>query len=533
MNITDLAKMNPLGKYFMPDKKQEKELEKQEDNRAGISEIDLEFMASYGNFNEVGAMSEMVNFTEAFQNKLARKIMYREMSFYPEICEVLDAICDDAVARDVENNVVLPNVHAEVPENIKQKMEDNFDYLVYHILKLQHTGWDMFRKWLIEDEQFIEWIQNGDGSDIIGYQILPSAITFPVYENARITSYLQANYSMSINGGAGGGGDGGYHSKVVGDLGNKKFQLNQVAYSNYGVYGRNAIDVLGYLETAVRSYNQLRGLEDSLVVYRMARAPARRLWNIEVGKMSSNRVGEYMNRVMQKYRRKSVYNPATGEIDSVRNVQSVVDDIWFPKRHGEGSSVEEFGGSMDIGTMDDVKYFLQKLYKSMRYPKTRWNTESSDPFSMSKPGEVPRDEIKWSRFINRLRAKWGNGIILHGWMQLNRMNITDKAIETWNTSQYLGIDFVEDNMFETQKRNELMEQRFTMLGNAANYMATTENPEGLFAPEYVLKEVFRMTDEEYKLNESMKAKMKASKPAPESSDEGGDMGGGDEEFGGE
>jgi len=233
---------------------------------------------------------------------------------------------------------------------------------------------------------------------------------------------------------------------------------------------------------------------------------------------------------MQKYRRKSVYNPSTGEIDSVRNVQSVVDDIWFPKRHGEGSSVEEFGGSMDIGTMDDVKYFLQKLYKSMRYPKTRWNTESSDPFSMSKPGEVPRDEIKWSRFINRLRAKWGNGIILHGWMQLNRMNISDKGIEQWNTIQYLGIDFVEDNLFETQKRNELLEQRFAMLGNAANYMASDENPNGLFAPEYVLKNIFDMSDEEYKLNNEMKAKMKAGAKASSSEDgEGGDSEGGDSE----
>jgi len=521
MNIISLAKMNPFGKYFLPDKVQEKEIEKQEDNRAAISEIDLEFMATYGNFNEVGAMSETINFTEAFQNKLSRKIMYREMSFYPEICEVLDAIADDAVAKDVDGKVVLPMIDKAVPENIRKAMEDNFDYLCYHILKVQHTGWEMFRKWLIEGEQFVEWIQDGKGEDIVGYQILPSAITFPVYENARILKFLQANYDMNINRASDGNG---YSSKVVGDLGNKSFEVNQIAYANYGVFGRNAIDVLGYLETAIRSYNQLRGLEDALVVYRMARAPARRLWNIEVGKMSSNRVGEYMNRVMQKYRRRSVYNPATGEIDSVRNVQSVVDDIWFPKRHGEGSSVEEFGGSMEIGTMDDVKYFLQKLYKSMRYPKTRWNTEQFDPFSLSKPGEVPRDEIKWSRFINRARAKWGNGIILHGWMQLNRMNITDAKISDWNSTQYLGINFVEDNVFEVQKRNELLEQRFTMLGNAANYMASPENPNGLFAPEYILREVFRMTDDEYKLNEKYKSSQKANEPPPDEGDMGDDLG---------
>ena len=510
MNFIDLIKVNPFGKYFMPDPKQEKQIEQQEDNRAGVSEIDLEFMASYGNYTEVGAMAETVNFTEEFQNKLARKMRYREMSFYPEINEVLDAICDDAVAKDAQNKVVLPHMEEAIPEELRKLMAENFDYLVYHVLKIQRDGWDMFRKWLIEAEQFVEWIQDGTGSDIVGYQLLPSAVTFPLYEGGRVNGFLQATYDMSINHNGGSPNSGASHTSghVVGDLGNKKFTANQIGYSNYGVYGRNAIDVLGYMETALRPYNQLRGLEDALVVYRMARAPARRLWNIEVGKMSSNRVAEYMNRAINKYRRRAVYNPATGEIDSVRNVQSVVDDIWFPKRHGEGSTVDEFGGSMDIGNMDDVKYFLQKLYKSMRYPKTRWG-ESSDPFSMMKPGEVPRDEIKWSRFINRMRHRWGNGIILHGWMQLNRMNIDAKKLGTFNSTQYLSLDFVEDNMFEQQKRNELLEQRFTSLGNAANYMLSEQNPDSLFAPEYVLKDIFQMDDEAYKKNEDMKAAYRA------------------------
>lgn len=501
MGIFSFYKLNPFAKYFLPDKAQQEQSVKQIDNRAGVSEVDLDFMSSYGAFNEVGALTETVNFTEEFQNKLSRKIMYRGMSFYPEICEVLDSICDDAVAKDINNHVVLPTIDDTVPKNIKKKMEENFDYLCYYILKLQDNGWDLFRKWLVEAEQFIEWIQDGTGKDIIGYQVLPSATVFPVYENSLITKYIQASYDVSFNK----SNEGNTYLSVSGSkMETRIFELNQIAYSNFGVYGRNAIDVLGYLETAIRSYNQLRGLEDALVVYRMARAPARRLWNIEVGKMSANRVAEYMNRVMQKYRRRAVYNPATGEIDSVRNVQSVVDDIWFPKRHGEGSSVEEFGGSMEIGTLDDVKYFLHKLYKSLRYPKTRWNTEQSDPFSLAKPGEISRDEVRWSRFINRLRFKWGNGIILHGWMQLNRMNIKDASLYKWNTAQYLGLKFVEDNLFETQKRNELLEQRFNLLSNAANYMYSEDNPDGLFAKEYVLKNIFLMSEEEFELNEKYK-----------------------------
>lgn len=540
------SNLNPLSKFFLPDQGQV-DREETVKRRVAISESDLEFMSSYGTFNETGSLTENINFSEAFQSKIARKLKYREMSFFPEISQVLDAAADDALPTDDKGRILEPYFHADVPKAVRTKMEENFEFLVYGMYDLHEHGWDWFRKFLVEAEQFIELLPDKSGKDvkdpktnkkgteqlkpgtatIAGFSIMPSAITFPVYKNGQIQYYIQSPHDIAVasgNSNFGGGsqanmpagGSFGMTPVVVGD--HKRLTLNQVAYAHYGVFGRNSLDVIGYLETAVRAYNQLRGLEDAIIVYRMARAPQRRIWNVEVGKMGAARVAEYMQRIMSRYRRKSVYNPSSGEVDSVRNVQSVIDDFWFPKRHGEGSSVEEFGGNIELGEINDLKYFLSKLYKGLRYPKTRWADDSSGNFNMFKPGEIDRDEISWMKLVDRIRRKWANGIILGPWMQLNRMSLSESELQ-WNDSYHINYTFVEDNLFATQKKLDMLEQKFAMLGNASQHIRNAQNENGPFAEEYVLREMFGMSDEDWELNQKYLREQAKNQPAADSGDE--------------
>lgn len=489
------SSLNPFAKYFLPDKNQEKERQAQE-NSQGLSDQDIEFLHNYGNFTETAVFGqETVDFQEAFGNKFARKIKYREMSFYPEICQVLEAITDEAIILDEDQRVVEMGYREEIPKAIEKKFQQNFEYVMYELLRLQDRGWELFKKWLVEAEQFIELISDDKGTMLIGYKILPSATTFPVYKGSRITGYVQQL-----------GTYGGRYGNVNSDTKTRNFTENQIAYSNYGSYGRNSLDVLGYLEQSIRVYNQLRGIEDALVVFRMARAPERRIWNVEVGRMSPPKANEFMKRLMQKYRRKPMYDPNSGSIDSVRNIQAVIDDYWFPKRHGEGTTVDTLSSSIDVGKLDDVHIFLSKLYKSLRYPRARWANDTAETYTFMKQGEVDRDEVGFTRFVDRLRMRWGQ-ILMQAWMQQNRLTCNEKEL-VWNTQKYLVIRFTEDNVLQRHKEFEMLQQRFEMLGQAVSFIKSEENPDGLFDKEYAMKEFFKMTQDEWDENEKLMKKNK-------------------------
>lgn len=499
------SSLNPFSKYFLPDKHQEKD-KKAEENSQGLSDQDLEFIHNYGNFTETAVFGqETIDFQEAFGNKFARKIKYREMSFYPEISQVIEAVTDEAIILDEDHRVVEMGVRAEIPKKVEEKFRKNFEYVMYELFRIQERGWEWFKKWLIEAEQFIELVSDDGGKSLIGYKILPSATTFPIYKGSRIIGYIQqiGNYGSNYSTGT--------------DVKTRKFNANQVAYSNYGSYGRNSLDVLGYLEQSIRVYNQLRGIEDALVVFRMARAPERRMWNVEVGRMSPPKANEFMKRLMQKYRRKPMYDPQSGSIDSVRNIQAVIDDYWFPKRHGEGTTVETLSSSIDVGKLDDVHIFLSKLYKSLRYPRARWANDTAETYTFMKQGEVDRDEVAFNRFVERQRIRWGQ-ILMQAWMQQNRLTCTPNEL-VWNTQKFLVLRFTEDNVLQRHKEFEMLQQRFEMLSQAVTFVRTADNPDGMFDKEYALKNFFKMTQDEWDENEKL---LKQNKPPESVTDDGDD-----------
>lgn len=494
MNIFNSLKfVNPFSKPFAQNKTLEDKIIKQlEDNSQGmdITEFDLNAMgmnasvvgAGYGTFS-----SQSIDFNSIFSSKKIRIAKYREMSYYPEISEGIDAVCDDAIVQDPKGKINHLNIKKEFPQRIRKRFTNDFGDFSENVLKPENMH-GLFKKFLIEGELFIEWILNNKKNRIIGYKILPAFTTFPVYgKTGEIKGYLQAMTNKE-------------GKEIMMPL-----QANQVSYIHWDSFGKNLLDVRGYLESAVRVYNQLKSLEDSLIVYRLVRAPERRVWNIEVGRLPNQKAQEFIKGVIHKYKRNLTYKSSDGSVDSERNVQSLAEDFWFAKRDGNGTSVDTLASGMNLGELDDVKHFMSKLYKCLKVPKTRWSPDVQ-PSNYTTGRDIDREELKFTLFVIRAQNMFKK-VIKDGFMeQLKFKYKKDPKLKKYLFSRNFDIDFTQANFFKEIKDLELMETRLNILGTAIAYVTNTDEPNNPLSMELVLRKYFQMSDEEYALNERLKKK---------------------------
>lgn len=497
---------NPFARFFRAVRPEEEQLDREQiENSVGISQeqIDLYNYINYDYLMSPGSAVTYIgiSFEQYFANKHGRIQKYREMSLFPEIADGLDSVCDEAIVQDVNSNIVELDIKEEMPEHIKEEIRKNWDYLIQKVFSFNEIGWDLFRKWLIEAELFIELILNDEGNNIIGIKILPAHTMMPIYEENKIRGYMQTKV-----------GNPNAQDVRQQQQGSIVFDKDQIAYVNYGLYGSNKLDVRGYLESAIRTYNQLKSLEDALVVYRLCRAPERRVWNIAVGRMSKSKAEEYLKGLIQRYRKKVIYNSDTGEIDTTANIQSLTEDFWFTKNeNGDGTTVETIGGGMQLGELNDVNYFLQKLYKTLKLPRSRWEETSTVMYSSGKSGEILREEIKFSKFIERLQNRF-KYILINPFMVLLRLKGIDSR---YINEDFYNVIFTKSNLFKEYKEFELIEARLGILSNINQYIYDKNvNPQGLFSKEFVMKKFFRMNNEEWEENERLKKKEEIqTKPA--------------------
>ena len=489
----NLKFINPFSKPFTQNKTLEDNIIKQlEKNSQGmdVTEYDLNSMG-FGS-TVVGAgystySTQVIDFNSVFSTKKIRIAKYREMSYYPEISEALDSVCDDAIVRDPEGKIVHLNIKKEFPQRIRKIFLDEFDDVAENILKNDKMH-GLFKKFLIEGELFVEWILNNKKDRILGYKILPAFTTFPVYsKTGEIKGFLQS---------------------ILDDQGQEKmlpFEANQVSYVHWDQVGKNLLDIRGYLESAIRVYNQLKSLEDSLIVYRLVRAPERRVWNIEVGRLPNKKAQEFIKGVIHKYKRNHTYKSSDGSVDSERNVQSLAEDFWFAKRDGQGTNVETLASGMNLGEMDDVKHFLAKMYKTLKIPKTRWSPDVQ-PSNYTTGRDIDREELKFSLFVNRAQNMFKKLIKDCYFEQMKFKYKKDPRMKKYLKSSNFDVIFTQANFFKEIKDLELMETRLNILGTAIAYVTNTDEPNNPLSMELVLKKYFQMSDEEYALNERLKKK---------------------------
>lgn len=441
-----------------------------------------------------GYYGTYLNLESAFKNENELISRYRTMAMQPEVESAIDEIVNEAIVHDEKGmSVELMTDELQQPENIKKMLSDEFKSLL-RMLDFDNNGADIFRRWYVDGRLFYQ-VQIDETNPRLGIQGLvyldPRKIRkirtvvkdkdprtgiefvkghadFYVYNDKSLTS---GNMVMS--------------SPVDASV---KIAEDAVVNINSGLMDVSRNLVLSYLHKAIKPLNQLRMIEDAVVIYRLSRAPERRVFYIDVGNLPKMKADQYMNDIMTKFRNKIVYDAQTGEVKDDRKFTSMIEDFWIPRR-GEGKSTEisTLQGGQSLGQLDDVKYFEQKLYKSLGVPISR--LEPQQGFSLGRSNEITRDELRFHKFVERLRAKFSTLFD-----ELMKRQLALKGIATYEEweqiKEFVYYDFLEDNNFSELKDAELMTNRIQLLNQVQPYVGT------YYSLNWVKKNVLHLSEEE-------------------------------------
>ncbi|MFW6219673.1 MAG: portal protein [bacterium] len=399
MGLFDIMGFNRFSDYFRKSRVNIEDIENQiKDNSIGLSQEEILFGNSRNSelHGTAGGMSSIpVEFEQYFYNKASRIAKYREMSNFPEISDALDNICDDAILEDDKGYMIQLSLKREVPEHIEEELRKQWKYVVYDVFNFNEFAWDLFRRWLVDGELYIELILNDDGTQIIGFKCLPPHTMTPVYDGDMITGYIQTlgyhNSNTSTY------QDYSYMGVNAGDVMEIEFDKDQIVHIAYGNTGNTRLESIGFLESTIRTYNQLKNLEDASVIYRLVRAPERRIWNVQVGRMTKTKAEEYIKKLMQTYRKQITYDSSDGSMNSFENIQAMTHDYWFAKNDDEkGTTVDTLPGgcfAMDtkVSLLDGRELSIREIETEMNDGKILW-TYSCHPIT----GKIVPGLISWA-----------------------------------------------------------------------------------------------------------------------------------------
>ena len=413
---------------------------------------------------------------------------YRDIAQQPECDSAIDDIVNEGiVSNEMSQAISIVLDRLPYPSKIKKKITEEFDEIL-RLLDFDVKGHDIFRRWYVDGRMFyhkvIDKKSPRKGIQELRY-IDPSKIK-KVREVLRepkdgtsieLIKKVEEYYLYNDKGIASQGTSQGI-----------KIASDSISYCPSGVIDQNKGHVLSYLHKAIKPVNQLRMIEDALVIYRISRAPERRIFYIDVGNLPKIKAEQYLKDVMNRYRNKLVYNASTGEIRDDRNQMSMLEDFWLPRREGgRGTEITTLPGGSNLGEIDDIVYFQRKLYRSLNVPVSRMEAEQA--FSLGRSTEITRDELKFTKFVQRLRKKFTalftdvlkTQLILKGVITL----------EDWsNIKEHIQYDFLQDGHFAELKEAELLKDRLEVLQTVESYVGT------FFSKKWIQKNVLSMTEAE-------------------------------------
>ena len=427
---------------------------------------------------------------------------YREMALHPECDSAIEDVVNEAIVSDTNDSPVeieLSNLNAS--DGIKNKIREEFKNIL-DLLDFQTKAHEIYRNWYVDGRLYYhkvidlkkpeEGIQELRYIDAMKMRYVRQAkkpeknrlaninTDNPMdYEFPEIEEYFlytpKANFPTQNPSSMGG------HKGI-------KFTKDSIAYCTSGLVDRNKGSTLSYLNKAIKALNQLRMIEDSLVIYRLSRAPERRIFYIDVGNLPKVKSEQYLRDVMMRYRNKLVYNADTGEIKDDKKYMSMLEDFWLPRREGgRGTEITTLPGGQNLGEITDIKYFQEKLYKSLNVPPSRIGGDSG--FNLGRSSEILRDEIKFSKFVGRLRKRFSALFSDMLRTQLLLKNVVTP--EDWDLmSEHIQYDFLYDNHFSELKESELMTERLNLAATAEPYIGK------YYSQDYIRRKVLRQTDEE-------------------------------------
>jgi len=411
---------------------------------------------------------------------------YRDIAIQPECDSAIEDIVSEAIAsdeRDMCVSIALDNL--QVSTSIKKRIKEEFEK-VLQLLDFNNKAHDIFRRWYVDGRLFYHKVIDSQ-SPRKGIQQLRYIDPRKIKKVREVQTskkgqvdvvkkfkefYIYNQHGHQVNNTSTG----------------VKLTFDSIAYCPSGLIDMHKGTVLSYLNKAIKPVNQLRMIEDSVVIYRISRAPERRIFYIDVGNLPKIKAEQYLKDVMNRYRNKLVYDASTGEIRDDRNHMSMLEDFWLPRREGgRGTEITTLPGGANLGEIDDITYFQRKLYRSLNVPISRLEAEQN--FSLGRSTEITRDELKFTKFVGKLRKKFS--VIFNDLLRTQLILTGVIAEEEWKQmSEHIQFDFLQDNNFTELKNAELLKERLEMLSQVENYVGT------YFSKEWVKKNVLHLTDDE-------------------------------------
>jgi hypothetical protein len=443
-----------------------------------------------------GFFGTALDYASNLRDESASVIQYRNMSIYPEVDNAIDEIVNASIVNGTQNKAVKLNLD-ELPlsEAIKTKIYREFDKVLY-LLDFNNKSYEIYRRWYIDSKIFYNLIINKD-LPTEGIQEIIPIDPLKIKKVRKLKKEMERVEGQSIS--LIKDIEEYYHytntdkeSYMVTGPGGLHLSLDSVVYVPSGIVDLNTKRVLGYLHKAIRPLNMLRQLEDSLLVYRVARAPERRIFYVDVGQLPKQKAEQYMRDMMSRFRNKLIYNQATGEVRDERNHLSILEDYWLPRREGSrGTEIVALPGGQAMSQIEDVDYFKKKLYNALNVPISRLTSESTG-FNMGRSVEITREEVKFYKFIERLRHQFSKLFL-----DVLRVQLLLKGVMTdndWHALRsQIKIVFNTDNYFWDLKEAEILSERLKMLSFVDPYIGK------YFSTEYVRKNILRQTEEDMQI----------------------------------
>ena len=431
------------------------------------------------------------------QNDLVKK--YRTAGSHPEVDMAIEEIVNETiVVPQDDEKIVSVNLHeVKVSASIKKKVVEEFDGIL-NMLSFNERAHDMFKNWYIDGRLYhhllvdnqnlkqgiqeiryidsmkirkVRHVRKSDKNDD-GIELVQRVDEFYIYdekwEDGEKNKYSPNNAK---------------NNKAI------KLSNDSVSYVTSGLLDESKAKIISHLHKALRPINQLRMMEDSLIIYRLARAPERRIFYVDTGNLPKGKAEAYLNSLMTKYRNKLVYDQATGELKDSRKHMTMLDDFWLPRREGgRGTEVTTLPGGQNLGEIDDIRYFQRKVYQALNVPVSRLEQEQA--YSLGRATEITREEIKFQKFVTRMRQRFSKLFtgVLKQQLILKGIITESDWIELFHNK--IKVDFYKDNHYSELKDAEVLQNRFQLMDQVSSYIGE------YVSKEWVQKNVLRMTDEE-------------------------------------
>jgi len=445
-----------------------------------------------------GFYGQYVDIEGVFRTEFDIIKKYRDMALHPECDTAIEHVVNEAIVSDLNDSPVeidLDNLN--VSASLKKVIRQEFKY-VKDLLQFDKKSHEIFRNWYVDGRIYYhkvidlkkpdEGIQELRFIDALKIKLMrvrpkdPNALPVQPY-NEDVTSKdatIEEFYTYYPQGLA----------QRYGSVAGKGIKIAKDAITNItsGLIDRNKHLTLSYLHKSIKALNQLRMIEDSLVIYRLSRAPERRIFYIDVGNLPKVKAEQYLRDVMSRYRNKLVYDANTGEIKDDKKFMSMLEDFWLPRREGgRGTEITTLPGGQNLGELTDVEYFQKKLYRSLNVPDSRIG--SNDGFNLGRSSEILRDELMFSKFVGRLRKRFSGLFLDLLKTQLILKNIVTP--EDWELmAEHIQFDYIYDNHFAELKDSELMNERLNLMVAIEPYIGT------YYSRDYVKRKILRQTEEE-------------------------------------